>query len=535
MFHFNMSKPTLPKLFYFLIPLFIFVAALLYRGYKVQQNTPFWVDEFSTAFQANLMRDYKLNTFSQEDFYVEYHNFLPHLFVATSFELLGESTFAARLPFVIIGSLVPVLIWVFGVRVLKDSSAALAATVLTLFSYFEITWSRQARGYVIQQSLMLVAVTAYFALFSAKTKKSFWFSFITLLVAVICGVLTHLTFILVAVALILHGLWYFRAESQKIIRSNRLVGVLVVLGAALLGMVAVVPISNFIKFISTGSFPNNLPYYHSFLWREYGVLMILTIIGFVYGWINQRKVFSFFLTIIGMYLFFFSFIFEPKVTRYLLPIFPFVLISAGYGLVFLSRSFFELLKVKNTQSLLFRVIPVALALLIVINGDKFTVKPKSFYSVNHDFREIALIDYDRVYQVIKDKGELEKGQTAVIDPWGDRMAWYLGRDFKAGYFFRWTDSSELLKQTPFQVNDRGEKTMIKRDGMRLIGDLGDLQLAMQTYPKGFIWIDDTSLPADVIAFAEKNMKKELFLDHYTLDDNPYSIWPGTLYSWGVSQ
>ena len=39
---------------------------------------------------------------------------------------------------------------------------------------------------------------------------------------------------------------------------------------------------------------------------------------------------------------------------------------------------------------------------------------------------------------------------------------------------------------------------------------------------------------DVIKYAKENFKKELYLESYPpeLLENPYSIWPATLYSWG---
>lgn len=517
-----------------LIPLFIFLIALAYRSYGVL-NTPFWVDEFSTAFQANLMRKYTVNLLTQQDYYVEYHNFTPHFLVASSFEWFGESTKNARLPFIVIGSLVPVCVWLFGKKVLKDDATALAAAILTTFSYFEITWSRQARGYVLQQTFLLFVLMCYFWLFSAKSRRSTALAAGGLLLGTVGGVLTHLTFLFVVVALGLHAAWYFRKEVKQKLLQNRVLMGLSAASLLLLGYLSFGPVTRFISFLLSGHVPNNLPYYHSFLWREYGVIIILSLIGYGYGLLKQQKVFTLLGGVSLIYLFFFSFIFEPRVSRYLLPIFPLLFISAGLGLRFLSESFVQLfaLKPSSKQLWLTGALPVLLALLIVVNGDKFVLKPKPFYSVNHDFREIALIDYDQVYQLIKEKGELEEGQTAVIDTWGDRLAWYLGPEFESGYVFRWTNESELLKQTAFEVNEAGEKIVAKRKGMRLISSVEDLQRAMEQYPKGFIWIDDSSLPADVLEFAEKNFKVELYQDHYPLDDNPYSIWPGTLYSWGL--
>ena len=68
----------------------------------------------------------------------------------------------------------------------------------------------------------------------------------------------------------------------------------------------------------------------------------------------------------------------------------------------------------------------------------------------------------------------------------------------------------------------------------LISSQADLERVMSVHSKGYIWIDDASMPADVIDYAKQNFREVITVDHYSLDDNPYSIWPGTLYSWGIN-
>jgi hypothetical protein len=110
--------------------------------------------------------------------------------------------------------------------------------------------------------------------------------------------------------------------------------------------------------------------------------------------------------------------------------------------------------------------------------------------------------------------------------------WYVGADYPALYNFRWIDQG-IMKRTPFEYNTKGEKVLTKRTNVRFISNKNDLLQAMKRYPKGFLIVDDTSMPEDVITYANKNMKKEFFLDRYELDDNPLSNWPITLYSWGL--
>ncbi len=276
-------------------------------------------------------------------------------------------------------------------------------------------------------------------------------------------------------------------------------------------------------------FTNNLWYYHSFLWREYGLILFLAIIGLLIGFKNKFKETSLVFIYLIFHLLFLSFIFKPYVSRYLLPIFPLLFIFSGYALANIQRLFYD----RNHVVIVFFI-----SLFFIGNGYKFVNKPKQYYSVNHDFREIANIDYNQVYGIVKEKIINKKSPIAIIETLPDRAQWYLGYDYEPLYLFRWTDEEGLVnglqKRTVFFYNDAGEKTVTPNSSLRIIGNLSDLKKAINKYNKGFIFIDDSSLPQDVIKYAQSNLKKELYLDHYYLDDNPYSIWPATLYSWGMN-
>lgn len=491
-------------------------------------NSPFWVDEFSTAEQAKLILKYGPEIFSQTSNYFEAHNITTHLIVAFSFQLFGVGEMQARIPFILIGSIVAIIIFLLSKKMFNQTSA-IAASLLYSFSYWQITWAQQARGYVLQQLLLLASIYVYLELLRkfSKTKLAIFILFSLL------GILTHTTFILLLSSLFLHFLIFRRQYLFKVIKNpfTYIFSLILFLTLYFSGQITSI-LNNLLVLLS--SHPNNVAYYHSFLWREQTIITLLAFLGTMILIFKQKKfeTVSLLLIPIFAYLFFLSFMFSPYVSRYLLPIFPLLIILAGVAISSIAEN------VSKERALIFSLI---ITFFIVVNGDKFTLLRKPFYSVNHDMREIALIDYDQVYEIIKTKGELIKGETAVIDTWPDRMKWYLGANQDFFYTFRWIDSPGLVnglsKSTPYVLNEENEK-IIPRSGVppiKLIGELSDLQKAMSKYPKGFIWIDDASLPADVINYATENFKEELYLDHYPLDDNPYSIWPGTLYSWGFEE
>ena len=490
------------------------------------QHVPFWVDEFSTAQQAKVVLDYRLETFSQSTYYFEANNILTHFITALSFSIFGVGEWQARVPMMIIGSLVPVALFFFA-RKYSGLASSMVATLLYTFSYWQIAWARQARGYVLQQVFVILLLWTYQELLKRYSKSKVAL-FATLSVL---GVVTHTTFILVLFALMVHFVIIKWKELKTLILRFKYLALvpLVLFGVLLFTGQASAIISNIQIVLANPA--NNVAYYHSFLWREQTIITFLAFIGvLLLFW--KRRDFSqgLLLTLpVLMYLFFVSFLFHPYVSRYLLPIFPLFILLAGIGISGIAKL------ISEKYSLIFSV---GLVFFIILNGDKFSYKPRAFYSPNADMREVAVIDYDQVYDLIQSRVDLSEGETAVIDTWPDRQKWYLGNSQDYYYAFRWGQnegmSNGLPKETPFVLNDEGEKYIpgTGKPSIKLIAELSDLEKALAKYPRGFIFIDDSSLPAAVREYVEDNLKKELYLDHYILEENPYSLWPATLYSWG---
>lgn len=485
---------------------FLWIVSFTYRFIGITDNHPFWVDEFSSARQATRVL-------------IESHNITTYSLISIFFKIFEPHEWSARLPFVFIGSFVPVVIY-FLAKYIFDKKTAVSAALLAAFSYFMITWSKQARGYVLLQLIILLAMFLYLKLVQEENSRKLNFSLF--LVTILLGIFTHFLFYIFLAALFIHFMIFNSREFAKFFKNFWLWIVIFFMTFIFYKIGSFGGILNFLRGDSFGA--NNLWYYHAFLWREYGLITFLSILGLIFGLKRKREETTFFAFYITAHLLFLSFILKPYVSRYLLSVFPLILILASYALTEI------MIKMHKT-------LPLILTVFIIINGDKFVIKPKAFYSVNHDFREIALIDYHQVYNLIKKNGGLEEGKTAVIDTWHDRIYWYLGDNYPNAYIFRWINEAGLVnglpQKTAFIQNGIGEKIIPQTNNLRLVGELSDLKKAMAKYSKGFIFIDDSSLPKDIREYAEKNFKKELYLDHYPLDDNPYSIWPATLYSWGI--
>ena len=513
------------KVWIFIFLIGVFIISLLYRlRGLVSINPPFWVDEIFTASQANVILKYGLNIFDKTKAYFEYHNITTHFLVALFFNVFGQKEWVARLPFVIIGSFVPLLTFILS-RYLFSLPAAIASSILISFAYIEITWSRQARGYVLQQLLILMALYLYFKIIDYKKKPIVW-QYLLFIITIFLGVLTHTMFYLVIVSLVLHY-FIFNFSRIKSFLKSKYFYIFFVIVAVLIYLSGIG--NTILYFYNTKTFfTNNLWYYHSFLWREYGLILFLAIIGLLIGFKNKFKETTLIFIYLILHLLFLSFIFKPYVSRYLVPIFPLIFIFAAYALTNIQKLFYDRYQIFFAFLICF---------FLIGNGYKFVNKPKQYYSVNHDFREIANIDYNQIYSIIKEKIRWDnKSPIAVIDTLPDRAQWYLGYDYFPIYLFRWTDEEGLVnglqKKTDYKYNLEGEKVLAQAESLKLVGNLNDLKKVIKKYKKGFIFIDDSSLSKEVMDYAENNFKKEIYLDHFTLDDNPYSIWPATLYSWG---
>ena len=502
------------------ISLGIFLVSLWLRYPRI--IPPFWTDEYSSVSQALLYLKYGLRVFLQGEHYIEYHNIFPQALIATSFLFLGKSVLAAKLPFVILGSILPVVIF-FITKKLFNTATAIGATFLSIFSYWFITWSQQARGYPLQQILLLLFIFLIWEVLQTKSKK---LALVCILIGSL-GSMTHLTFLIVIFATLIYIILFNKQDFLKLIQKKLPELLTLTLVVFLFSFVtnSFQKITDYLQIIFSSGLSNNLWYYHSFLWREYGLIIFLAIIGWIFLFRQKYRLAVFLLTIISSYLFFHSFLFAPYVSRYLLNIFPLFFMLAAFALFNISKQISKQFSVFLT---------IGFSFFLIINGHLFTLFPKTFFSVNHQMREIALLDYDRVYRLIEDKVKESPERVAVIDTWPDRRDWYLS-DYNIGtYTFRW-ENDGLMKQTPYQLNSKGEKEILLRPDEKLISTQNDLQAIIQSYPIGFLWIDDSTLPRDIIDYAEGNLHKELSINHYQFDDNPYSLWPATLYSWGVTR
>src|SRR3989344_5163219 len=166
-----------------------FLIAFFYRLYGLSKNQPpFWVDEFASANQGKIFLKYGLSVFANPKVFFEHYNITTHILIALAYKLYGVNEFSSRLPLVFVGSLIPVVVYLLAKKIF-DIQSALSASLLSVFSYFEIVWSRQARGYIILQFLILLTFYLYLNLQNFKKVKLL--SKVVLITLIFLGLVTH--------------------------------------------------------------------------------------------------------------------------------------------------------------------------------------------------------------------------------------------------------------------------------------------------------------------------------------------------------
>ncbi|MBN1263298.1 MAG: glycosyltransferase family 39 protein [Candidatus Pacebacteria bacterium] len=505
---------------------FLLLIGFFYRFYGLGTNYSFWIDEFSTGQAASaILKTGHPRTIGG---FFESRNLLNHYLTALSLKIFGVSEFAARFPSVIWGTLmISVSFWAF--KKFFNGRIGLAVAILITFSMIEITWSRQARSYALFQLLFLMSACLFYLLFGrietgkVKLKEVLWLIFFLMI-----SFLAHpLTFVLLPAALVYGGFFCRRpllSILKKTNKKQRLFGYSVVFG---LGFFAwQFAFGDFLRRvfitrrISLGIF-NHFSFYHAFFWREYGLISFLALLGLIRGFLTKEKKHFFLATVLGVYLGIVFFFLPWLDIKYLLGVFPvFFFAYLAYFLDDLAEGWF------GKKGLIKAVFLFLSIVFIIFNGHKFTFRPRVYYSPNADMRRIPLVDYNLVYAKIRSQVGKGDQTVAVVDTWGDRIAWYLGRDYPAAFWLR--------KQKNYQLKGGKKIDTIYHYGVIL--NEADLKSVIQDYPQGFIFIDGHELPflpIDALDYLRDNLKPELEFTRFSLDPDPYDTWPAWLYSWGV--
>jgi len=475
----------------------------------LERNYSLWVDEASTARFARGIIETGIPKISLTG-YQENSYFVTHYLTALSFMFFGQNEFAARLPEIVFGTFLILVIYYVGKKIFNNY-IGLGASLLATFSYIQIAWSRQARGYAILELFFLLSL--YFLYLFSKTKKLFHLSFFG--VFLLLSIWTHtLGLMIIPIAffyLLIKG-DLSKAFANKIFLFSSLIFIAVVLY-----------FTNFefaLKWIFTTKLTevlkgeNFLFYYHSLFWRQYGLMSFLTFLGLVDFWLSKKRAeFLFFFLSFGTYLFLASFFLIVPFEKYVLPLFPLLFLISSYAL-------FQIANLLSKTKVRFNLIFCLFLAFILLNGNKFSLKPRQFYTLNYDMKEIPEMDYKGLYKIVEAKIENKDiKEIAIIEIDQDIPAWYLGEG-----------------SINFVPRNNVAKNVIKNQntGAIYIHDFEEFKDVYQSFKYGFIVLIEHNFrfyPQGIVDFARNNLFLEKREEYAWFSPN-WNRWPIELYSWG---
>jgi 4-amino-4-deoxy-L-arabinose transferase-like glycosyltransferase len=239
--------------------------ALLLRLWHI--NADLWLDEIMTL--VNYMRLPPLQSVAHYN--EPNQHFLNSFLGSISIRLLGETTFAIRLPALLFGVLTIPVFYRFAALVTQRREA-IAATLLLTFSYHHVWFSQNARGYT---AMIFFTVLSSLLLFQWLTEpgrfgKSRAAGYLA------CGGLgmfSLLNYAFVLAGQFLTAIWVLAGKQDRRRIWHLLAGGLIILVLGLLGIAAALP--ELIEHYMTGA--------NAMGWAEFGAFLQVVIQGLTGG------------------------------------------------------------------------------------------------------------------------------------------------------------------------------------------------------------------------------------------------------------
>lgn len=498
-----------------LLLIFFTLIGFIFRISGLGQNYSFWTDEASTArFSRGVLEtgvsQIPLTGHKERSYYTTVY------LTALSMRIFGGSEFAARLPQVIAGTAVILAVFFLG-KELFGPEAGLGAAALTTFSHLFIAWSRQARGYMLL-TLFFVCSVYFLYCFSKRYKV---FDLVLFAAFTLLSILTHtLAINLIPIALIF--LILEKDLLKNVVRKKKLL----VVPLAVLPLLGLTNFFQIIRILATEKISRLITqkeffisYFHSLFWRQYSLITFLSFLALIFlfakYYSSHRKQIVLLVSVLATYLFSACFLLYVPFEKYVLPLFPFFFLLT-------SLSLYEISQGVSKNSLVRKAVFLALLFFIVFNGNKFTIKPKGFYTLNFDVREIPEIDYKKAYFLVKTKmDKVEEREVAVVELSGDIPAWYLGEG-KVDFVVR---------------NDvPPEKTKEIGTGATFVHSLEEFKDVYYSFPFGFTTLVEHNFrfyPPGLADFVRKNLDLE-YREERAGFSTDHNNWPIEVYSWGFN-
>lgn len=493
------------KISLFILALII-VGGFYFRFQGIEKNLSYWNDEIHTAYFSRAVVE-KGIPITQSGHTTGLYQIALYYLTALSFSMFGISEFAGRIPSVIGGTLLILLVFVVAKRI-TNTYAAFIASLLTAFSQIQLAWSTQLRPYIwLEIFTLLIAYLSYLNLHSKKIVDRYLVSAVGVsLVASLFHGTGLVNFVLISVV------FMFKVIALK---KYRYLLLAIPMGTFVLGILyfSLSPINRTAGILF--SLNTDILHYRVFLQANYWWLIMGSMVGSIALWTYSRKhavIFAGFPIIIFLVA---IFKFNSQYVRYSLPAFPFLYILFGLGVVFTINNITARIKNRFVKQ---GIIVLLLLFFVsyVLKTNKVLTAPRYYYTINGDMRENPIVDYKLAFQKIE-KLMHNKKSVIVMDAWNDRVPWFMPNQ---PYIF-------LIEHRPANIDPVF--------GEPMVSTIEEFLAAKKKHPAGVILVENwESQTAYNLQQHIRNTLKHEF-DVENLPYNGADKWSISIYSWGFDR
>ncbi|MFA9289414.1 MAG: glycosyltransferase family 39 protein [Weeksellaceae bacterium] len=486
-----------------IILLILFLIGFALRFSSISQQLSYWNDESHAAFFARAITQTGIpQTPSGSGTGIYQLGF--YYVTALFFKLFGITELSGRLPSVLIGSLLIIVIfWI--TKKVSDTKSAFLASFLMAFSQIQLAWSTQLRPYIwLELFSLAVLYFSYKALSSKKMveKNIIFASFSALISAFFHGTgLINLAFISIVFI-------------YKCIRDKQYKYLLALIPATLIAALFLyfsfgAGLANIIGLFTT--FHTYIVHYRVYLFYHYLWLLIGSGLGVLALWHKNKQLMFLLVGFISLIFFIAIFKINPRYVRYSLPAFPLLYMLFAIGLVNVSEVLAKHLSFKYNKIIIL-ILLSGLFLAWPIKKGKMIMQPQAYYGINNDMRENPIVDYKSAFiKIEKLIGDRE--DVIVMDAWNDRVPWYL-----PDQPFVWINR-DGKGQSPY-----GEKN---------ISTPQQFEAIKKQYPAGIVIVEnwESQTSPEMQDYIRRTLKEEF--GEQTVKGNEKDSWSITVYSWGL--
>jgi len=493
------------------ILMFLIVTGFWFRIQGILDNHSFWADEAGASKFAKDIVIGKSSILSgmMAITYEPLHIGITALF----FFLIGFSEFAARLPYVLFGTVGIVFAYLLAKKLSNNAGGLLAAFIYS-FSQLNLAKATQAKPYAAIETLLLIVLYLIICIDNRQRTSSTspLFTHLLIISLLLAATLMHTIASMFWIIYVVYCSITYAKQLPKLLTKPNFVLLLIMLEVIFFYIVSANKVFFSIQNEGKIFLSDNTMYIKNLLLKQYGIFLLSALCGLYYSY-KQYKNFTIGLVIWGIVLLgMWNYRSYSHNIRYLVPFFGVLYVYVGVAWGNIGKYISHKLNIKSLSW-----IPLFIAVMLYISGYKVVRFPQSYYTPNADFYgDVQIADYKTMFSLIK-KEIPDYKNIALYNDVPDAELWYMPSRRSNAYFMKGTIKPFLH---PFY------RVMI-------YGDLNSFLIEKSKHQKGILIVEDweSYLPEDIKQYAKKNMKLEFRVEGLAQAKN--DPWPLEVYSWGM--